>query len=432
MTSLTAIGSSAVATYRSALAATAQNVANAGTASYVRRSARVEEIAPAGNGAAVARIDRQWDRLLADDWRATISDAGAADTQSGWAARIETALQIQPIGQPDSLSNFFAAATRLSANPRDTAARALFTQSLDTVATDFRAMGEGLTSLVGDLDATLGATADRTNNLLADLAGINRALTDVRSGSEGQAQLLDRRDAALASLAEHLAIDVAFADDGQVEVRTLDGFALLGAHGPARLAMAADGSTALMATHDGGTASIEAGGGTLGGVLATRDGLADTRQRLDSMAARFAETLNGWSATGVDSTGLPGGPLLSGSTAATLALIERNPARIAAASVDGRANGNLLALDSIRASTAIESELDALRSDAAIRPSALRQSSERLTGRRDSAALALDALTGVDLDREAADLLRLQQAYGASARILQVASDTLDTVLGLR
>ena len=40
--------------------------------------------------------------------------------------------------------------------------------------------------------------------------------------------------------------------------------------------------------------------------------------------------------------------------------------------------------------------------------------------------------TGVDLDTEAANLIRLQQAFEANSRVLQVAADIFDTLLGLR
>ena len=39
--------------------------------------------------------------------------------------------------------------------------------------------------------------------------------------------------------------------------------------------------------------------------------------------------------------------------------------------------------------------------------------------------------TGVDLNAEAADLIRLQQAFEANSRVIQVASDIFDTILGI-
>ena len=49
----------------------------------------------------------------------------------------------------------------------------------------------------------------------------------------------------------------------------------------------------------------------------------------------------------------------------------------------------------------------------------------------DSAQLALSQETGVDLDQEAANLLRFQQAFQANGRVIQAAADVFDTILGI-
>ena len=50
----------------------------------------------------------------------------------------------------------------------------------------------------------------------------------------------------------------------------------------------------------------------------------------------------------------------------------------------------------------------------------------------DQAVESRDAISGVSLDKEAADLIRFQQAYQASAQVIQVASKLFDSILGLR
>ena len=52
--------------------------------------------------------------------------------------------------------------------------------------------------------------------------------------------------------------------------------------------------------------------------------------------------------------------------------------------------------------------------------------------RADAAAAARDGVSEVDLDKEAAELLRFQQAYQAAARVIQAARDIADTILQLR
>ena len=49
--------------------------------------------------------------------------------------------------------------------------------------------------------------------------------------------------------------------------------------------------------------------------------------------------------------------------------------------------------------------------------------------RADAAAAARDSVSQVDLDTEAAELLRYQQAYSAAARTIQVARETMQTLL---
>ena len=50
----------------------------------------------------------------------------------------------------------------------------------------------------------------------------------------------------------------------------------------------------------------------------------------------------------------------------------------------------------------------------------------------DQAISARDQLSGVSMDQEAADLIRFQQAYQASAKVLQVASDLFNSILQVR
>ncbi|MEZ5505117.1 MAG: flagellar basal body rod C-terminal domain-containing protein [Gammaproteobacteria bacterium] len=40
-----------------------------------------------------------------------------------------------------------------------------------------------------------------------------------------------------------------------------------------------------------------------------------------------------------------------------------------------------------------------------------------------------ESISGVNLDEEAADLIRFQQAYQSSARVIQVSSELFDTIL---
>ena len=51
---------------------------------------------------------------------------------------------------------------------------------------------------------------------------------------------------------------------------------------------------------------------------------------------------------------------------------------------------------------------------------------------KQQATEARDRVSGVSLDQEAADLIRFQQAYQASAQVMQVASTIFDAILQVR
>ena len=57
---------------------------------------------------------------------------------------------------------------------------------------------------------------------------------------------------------------------------------------------------------------------------------------------------------------------------------------------------------------------------------------DALTIVQQQAIEAKDRVSGVSLDKEAADLIRFQQAYQASAQVMQVATKLFDTVLQVR
>jgi flagellar hook-associated protein 1 FlgK len=63
--------------------------------------------------------------------------------------------------------------------------------------------------------------------------------------------------------------------------------------------------------------------------------------------------------------------------------------------------------------------------------SAARSEASAASTRRDNSFAARDETAGIDLDREAADLMRFQQAYSASAKIIQAGRDTLQSILDL-
>jgi flagellar hook-associated protein 1 FlgK len=128
--------------------------------------------------------------------------------------------------------------------------------------------------------------------------------------------------------------------------------------------------------------------------------------------------------------------MFSGSGAADIALALTSGNQIATAPAGSGANSrdtsNLVsmraALDSADPAGAMDTLLFGISSAVAGR-TVTRDALESIAG---TAKVALQAQAGVDLDEEAINLTRFQQAYQASGRVMQVASDIFDSILAIR
>ncbi len=120
-----------------------------------------------------------------------------------------------------------------------------------------------------------------------------------------------------------------------------------------------------------------------------------------------------------------------GSDASSLSVLISDPTQIAEASADGTQNGNLVAAASIRGPGSMEDQWTQMISDQGNISQAAVAENTAASNRDSQAQQARGDVSGVNLDREAADLLRLQQAYQASARVIQVARELNDTIMGI-
>lgn len=104
---------------------------------------------------------------------------------------------------------------------------------------------------------------------------------------------------------------------------------------------------------------------------------------------------------------------------------------VIATGADSRNNGNLAGFQTLRTSGAFESRVNALVGSNAAALEARRGLVEAQTGIRDGAIAQRDATSGVNLDAEAVDLLRFQQAFQASSRIIQIARENFQSILDI-
>ncbi len=450
MSDLLQIGKSGVLAYQTALSAISENVVNANNDGFARRQVTMTEAAAgsgpmylyrassAFGGVQATQVTRVWDQYAASKAWSANSDNSQASTRSTIFSNVQDALNDGDSGVGVKLTAVFTAASSLSANPTDSTLRQSMLYAMQDAAGSITTTASNLAEL-STTTATQAQTAvSQVNDALSALTKVNLALMSSPQGTSGRAALEDQRDSIIGTITDKLGVDVQLDTNGAATLRMNDpgGPILVSSTStvPANLALSVSstGTLSMTMTSGGNTSAVSPTSGSLAGYADAANQIAGRRQQMDSLAASFAQQMNTWNAQGTDNNGNPGANLMSGTDAASLTVTATDPNLIAAAdSSNTSPNGNLLTLTSLRGATGVEATWKNIVNDQALKVQSAQTQATAASTAKDSAYSDLDDVSGVDLDTEAADLMRFQQAYSASAKIIQTARDTLQAVLDL-
>jgi flagellar hook-associated protein 1 FlgK len=421
------------------------NVANASTTGYTRRQVIGQATgAPAvpaiwsrwdgaGSGVEASSINRMVDPLLDARARTEHASASYLDARSSSLSRLETA-----IGEPgdggvaNALTAFQSAWHDVANNPGDSAARVQLlarAQSLQsTVATQANAVGTEWS----DQRVRLDAKATEVGQVAQQLADLNKGLRAAYIGGTDAGNLLDQRDVLTGRLAELTGATVTINADSTVDLKI--GSAALVTGNTAATVTATGAST--MAGAGADPVSFQVDGvdvpvttGEVGATLALlHDDLPGYAAKLDAFVSQLVTAANTQHQAGVDLDGNPGGPLFSGTTAATFQVAETDPRRIAAAdpAKGGLDNGNasVLATMDLGAGTYRN-----LVTSFGITVSTAQTASTNQAALTSQVDAARESVSGVNVDEEMVSLLAAQRGYEGAARVLTTLDSVLDTLI---
>ncbi|GAA0469440.1 flagellar hook-associated protein FlgK [Parasphingorhabdus litoris] len=441
MTDMYSIGSSGIRAYQRALSTISLNISNAENPNYVRRNLRLRELSGSAEinpyllqqtgfgGVETAGIMRAADPFLEANVRLTGAALYGAETRSRWMQNVETALGDTAHGIGTKLKTMFALAEELSSAPFSNVLRNQFISDIEAAVTAINRTANDLADRSDQISAAAEQEVIEFNEALENLAKTNLALRSAADGSSKQAALLDQRDVALAVLSERMDVTISFADKGIANI-TYDGQSLvdIGQTNSVSVVTAANVTISLSVN---GNSVAPPSRGSVSALISSAATTVQRRAELDSLANQFATDINAWQAAGQTNAGTPGQPILNAAGgAAALAMATRDPADLALAT-PGAANGNITNFSSLRGANGIEQVWTNIVGAQAIVTAAAESENAATKAQYEAAREARDNLSSVNLDREAADLLRFQEAYNASARVIQVARENMQNILAL-
>lgn len=443
MSDMLSIAASGLRAYQTALTTTSENIANAGTTGYVRRTSNVREVSATGvtntngMGVVVSGIARQTDVYRAGQVRLASTDLGRSQTAATWLDRVQGALTGNQLS--GQLTNFFISARTAAADPSNLGPRQAMLEAASSVAAGFTATGNALDAAMADLDATADAAVNQLSGLGATLARVNFALGNVAPNTSNAASLLDQRDQLLEQMSAITDINVSLDATGRAVVRQGGATGPVLVQGVSSATVTAvrnsAGAMSYSAFLDGGVQALTPSGGVLAGIGEGAAAIASARSQLNTLAQTFAQGVNAVQGGGDDLSGNAGAAMFTiGDPASNLTLALNDPRAIAGAGTGkgARDNSNFLALDAIRTANGAEQGLTNLITANGGALNARNAVVDAQTAIRDNAVAARDGVTGVNIDEEAVDLIRFQQAYQASGRVIQVAREVLQSIFEIR
>lgn len=439
--------------FQAATNVTGQNIANAETPGYTRRRLELstspvsrggvlfhDPALGVGGGVSGTSLERVRSAILDRAVRTGQSGSAGAGASAQLLAGLE--VQLAPDGGDallGAVASFYDAWSAVADAPADGAPRHALLAAAGALTDQLHAAADRLDAFGRSAQAELGTSVEAANTILAEIASLNGALRSTDREGVPDLNAEDRRDALLDELAGYLPIQTRPEADGTI---TVSFGGMVGVQGteslPLRL-VAPPQAAAVEIRATGASRSLDLSateGGVLGAHLGlVRDALPATRTALDALAADVVVGVNGVHRAGFGLDGSTGLDLFdpAGTTAATIRLdpLFPGPDALAASVATGQTGDGSHAAQLASLGAAAYTSATGLLAGVGSRARASLTAAEANAAYADHAAALRDGVTKVSLDEEMTQLIRYQQAYAASARVLETANGLFDTLLAL-
>jgi flagellar hook-associated protein 1 FlgK len=318
------------------ISVTSSNISNADTAGYTRKSANQSSSVTGGvgTGVTVTGITSTVDKLLLKSLVSADSELGAANTTNDYLSSLEklygSVSSSDDTSSGTSLANSIAslesALSSLASTPGSASLQSNVISMLDDVASQLRETSSGIQKLRSDADQDISSAIDDVNSDLKQIADLNDAIKQTAATGQSTADLEDQRNTALQDLASKMNVSYFTASNGDLQVYTTTGQALVdsSAHTISYTAAAkVTASTTYAAgssssgfsaiTVNGVDITSQITGGDIGALIKLRDDtLPDAQSQLDQLATQLSSAMNGVSNS---ASSVPAPTSLTGTTA---------------------------------------------------------------------------------------------------------------------
>ena len=206
----------------------ADNIANAQTENYNRRSVRVEDTQHSGSR--VAKVVRETNTALQREYRASLARSAASEVRYDLYENISNVLDFN--GGESRLSStmneFISSWRDLQSAPENEAVPFTLENAAKDLASLLRELDQEITLLRQEVNNDIENEIENLNDLLDDVDALNNNVMSQPESSGARASFENERDEKLDRIAEIVDITVQRNTDGSLSVYTKTGITLIG------------------------------------------------------------------------------------------------------------------------------------------------------------------------------------------------------------
>jgi flagellar hook-associated protein 1 len=429
----------------------ANNITNASTVGYTRRSVSVTPDQALLGGAISQRVNEPFiqKRLLSSQ-----ASAGEANAERVAVEVLDTVFSEGDGSLGSALDAFQVSVQNLSASPEDAASRQQVLGSAGNLATAFQNASAQLEAARAETNARVVESVAGVNQRLEQIGRVSTEIQRMEVNGQEASDLRDQRDVLINEVAERIPVSVLEQGNGQVSV-LVGGQQLVSPEGvvwPLSVGVADDGALRIQKRNAGALIDVTDAvkSGSIGGQLKARAGaLAEAQKKLDQLASDVATGYNDVHAAGVGLDGQAGralfdvGRSLEGAAKAFSVSqdVAGAPTKIAAASNSNALpsdNRNALALSALSAAplafggTTVSEALASLTGWAGSTVQSATQAQQFSNGALEQVQALHESATGVSTDEEMVAMMKYQRSYEASLKVIQIADQMFNDLLQIR
>lgn len=443
------IAQSSLSTYQGALDVTANNIANSSNPDYSRQrvnlsTTRAQQLGNLswGTGIQMDSIQRVRDTLIDQQLRTNNQQYSAMDQKSTILNQVENLFsEPSDIGLSSLSAAFFNSWQELSVTPNSVTLRNNVIQAAQNMATKISSINDGLNAIKSDI---ISETSDKINSINSDLKQIqslNEQIFQSKSSGVTPNELMDSRDKVIDDLSSLVNINVTY-DSSNSAIISIGGVFVAdkGSYVPLKSTVS---NGELKITSEDGNSTPTLSGGQLSALTDLYNKTIPGYQTsLDSFVNNMVTAVNdqhtqGYTISNPSQTSIKFFDSYSNGVLSINNDILNDPNKIAI-SADGTSGNGDIALNIANLSSKKDSSGTALMDSYSNLVARIGNDSKSAADSSQAYQLSLNQLkqqrssySGVSVDEEMGNVIRFQRSYDASARLIKIADDMLQTLLNM-